>query len=71
MATDAPNSKYIHLYAIVRVDSPVNEDYPRNSIAVVKIFSSRKSAEQEVSRLNKVNDDKQCRYEVYISRFIE
>ena len=70
MATDTPNSKTIHLYAIVRIDFPFNQDYPSNSIAVVKIFSSRKSAEQEVSRLKKVNEDKRCRYEVYISRFI-
>ncbi len=70
MAIDAPNSKYIHLYAIVRVDLAVDGDHPTNSIAVVKIFSSRESADEEASRLNKVNEGKRCRYEVYVSRFI-
>jgi hypothetical protein len=70
MATDTPNSKYIHLYAIVRVDFPLDPDCLKNGIAVVKVFSSKESAEQEASRLNKVNKDKRCRYEVYISRFI-
>lgn len=70
MATDTPNSKYTHLYAIVRVDLPLNQDHPTNSIQVVKVFSSKESADQEASRLNKVNEGKRCRYDVYISRFI-
>jgi hypothetical protein len=70
MATDTPSSKYIHLYAVVRVDLPLDPDCPKNSIAVVKVFSSKESAEQEAFRLNKVNAGKRCRYDVYISRFI-
>jgi hypothetical protein len=70
MATETPNSKFIHLYAIVRVDLPVNQDHPTNCIAVVKVFSSKKSAEQEASRLNKINEGKKCHYGVYISRFV-
>ncbi len=53
--SETTHSKFRHLYAVLRIDLPVNADSLENSIAVVKVFSSKFAAEQEVSRLNKLN----------------
>jgi hypothetical protein len=45
MPLDNPNARYKHLYAVVRIDIPVHPDHPESSIAVVKVFPSRESAE--------------------------
>lgn len=66
--SDTQHSKFRHLYAVLRIDLPVNPDNPENSIAVVKVFSSKLSAEQEVSRLNKLNSGKGCRYVLNVTR---
>jgi hypothetical protein len=68
--SDAPHSKFKHLYAVVRIDFPVNPDDPENNISVVKVFSSKLSAQQEVTRLNHVNSGKRCRYVLNITRLI-
>lgn len=70
MSVDKPHSKFEHLYAIVRFDLPINLEYPANSVTVVKVFSSQGAADQEASRLNHVNENKACKYDVYITRFI-
>jgi hypothetical protein len=69
-ADTRPNSKFIHLYAIVRFDLPIDPELPMNSVAVVKVFSSQDAANQEASRLNQVNESKNCKYEVCLTRFI-
>lgn len=66
--SETPHSKFRHLYAVLRIDLPVNPDNPENSIAVVKAFFSKLSAEQEVSRLNKLNSGKRCRYVLNVTR---
>jgi len=56
------------MYAILRIDLPVSQDNPENSIAVVKVFSSEKTAEEEVLRLNGINAEKGCRYVLKTTR---
>jgi len=68
--SETPHSKFRHLYAVVGIDFPVNQDNPENNISVVKVFSSKLSAEQEVTRLNHVNSGKRCRYVLNITRLI-
>jgi hypothetical protein len=68
--SDTEHSEFRHLYAVLRIDFPVNADNPENSIAVVKVFSSKFSAEQEVSRLNKLNAGEGCRYILNITRLV-
>lgn len=68
--SDTSHSKFRHLYGVLRIDLPVNPENPENSIAVVKVFSSKLSAEQEVSRLNKLNPEKGCRYVVNVTRLV-
>ena len=67
---DTPHSKFLHLYAIVRFDLPIDPQLPMNSVAVVKVFSSQEAADQEVSRLSHVNESKNCKYEVCLTRSI-
>jgi len=48
----------------------MNPDDPENSVAVVKVLSSKALAEQEISRLSQVNRTKKCRYEMRTTRLI-
>jgi hypothetical protein len=65
-----PHSKFQHVYAIVRFDFPINPDNPGNSIAVIKVLSSKALAEQGISRLSQVNSTKKCRYEMHTTHWI-
>jgi len=67
---DKQHAKYPHGYAIVRIDRVVSENQPEDSVAVVKVFSSRIAAEKDAARLNGVNAEKGCRYFVYVTRMI-
>lgn len=62
------HSKYRHMYAVVRIDFPVNVNQPENSFSVVKVFVSKEAAENEAERLNTVNADKRCAYHTYVTR---
>ena len=66
--TEIPHSKFIHVYAVVRIDLPVSQKEPHNSISVVKVYSSNDLAEKEASRLSRINEGKGCRYVVYTTR---
>ncbi len=66
-ASDRPHAKYAHVYAIVRIDSYKASE---NSATVVKVMATRDQAEQEAARLRRVNQGKQCIYEVQITRFV-
>ena len=70
MSVDTPHTKFLHLFAVVRCEFPVNSEYPANSVSVVKVFSSQEAADQEASRPNHVNENKSCRYDIYVTRFI-
>ncbi len=65
---DKPNSKYLHLYAIVRFDPDLSCE---NGATVVKVFPTKELAEQEASRLREVNKGKRSTYAVQIARFAE
>jgi hypothetical protein len=68
MSPDKPNARFKHLYAIVRIDIPVDPDHPEDSISVVNVFPSRESAEVETARLNRINAEKHCTYSMHITR---
>jgi hypothetical protein len=68
--SDLPHSKLVHVYALVRFDFPIDGQNPERSMTVVKVLGMKDQAEQEVSRLNRLNADKDCRYEVQITRFV-
>lgn len=71
MTAEKKHSKYQHVYAVVRVDHPIDLDHPGNSIAVVKVFASKESAGRDTDRLNTVNADKHCTYCTFTTRMIE
>ena len=70
-APDQPHSQFRHVYAIVRIDTPFDQTYPTNTVAVVKVLMSQAAAEIEVSRLNQINANKGCVYFYCTSRLIE
>ena len=55
---------------VVRFDFPINQITRENSVIVVKVSTSKETAEQEVSRLNKLNADKSCRYNMQVTRLV-
>jgi hypothetical protein len=70
MSADAPNIKYDHVYAIVRIDKQTfSGSVPdKNFIVIKKVVRSREEAEQEVQRLNNLNAGKGCEYFYQITR---
>ena len=68
-ATELPHSKFQHVYVVLRFDFPLDTNEPSNAVSAVKVFASRERADEEATRLNRLNQDKQCWYEVQISRF--
>ncbi len=70
-ASDSPHSKYPHVYPIIRIDTPLDQDDPQGKIIVVKVLTSQVAVEAEVSRLNEINADKSCTYFYCTSRLIE
>jgi hypothetical protein len=67
---DKPHAKYPHGFAVARIDMPVSESNPEDSFAVVKVFSSKASAEEETVRLNRVNAQKRCKYVFLVTHLI-
>jgi hypothetical protein len=69
MGTEAPNAKYDHVYAIIRLDEFLAGAAPdKNLVTVKKVVRSQEEAEREVHRLNKLNADKGCQYFYQITR---
>ena len=70
MSTEAPNAKYDHVYAIIRVDqAPSPSARPANDlIFVTKVVHSQEAAQREVQRLNRLNGSKGCEYYYQITR---
>lgn len=68
MTMERQHSRYRHVYAVVRIDFPVDADQPENSVSVVKVFASKEAAERDTARLNAVNADKCCAYHTYVTR---
>lgn len=67
MVQDAPNAKYDHAYAIIRLDRDAIKG-ELSLVTVKKIVWSKEKAEQEVARLNRINSDKGCEYYHQITR---
>ena len=67
---DRENSKYTHLFALVRYEIPTDLASFHNSISVVKVFADREAAETEAKRLGSINSLLKCRYEVQVTRFV-
>ncbi len=61
----------MHVYPILRIDTPFDEQYPTNTATVVKVLLSQDVAEAEAVRLNQVNAGKPCKYFYCTSRLIE
>jgi hypothetical protein len=59
------------VYPIVRIDTPIDQSHPTDTITGVKVLTSQAAAEGEVSRLNQVNAGKSCAYFWCTSRLIE
>ncbi len=70
MSDESPHSRFQQVYAIVRIDFPLDGQYPTNALSVVKVFVSKTAAEKEVVRLTEVNKDRGCQYEVFVSRLV-
>ena len=69
MAYASPNSKYDHVFAVVRVDMFHGLEVPAESLVVVKkVVWTQEVAEAEVARLNHLNQDKGCVYFWQITR---
>lgn len=70
MESMMPNTKFDHVYAIVRVDAVDSSECLRlpDTITVKKIMKSKEAAEQEVLRLNAVNSSKGCVYFTQLTR---
>ena len=65
-----PNKKYEHLYAIVRYESDAEELTPIDlRVVVKKIVNDPHYAEQEVKRLNDLNQEKGSYYFCQVTRF--
>ena len=59
---NAPNARYAHVFAIVRVDDLFEDSPLENRITITKVLLSEDAAEREVKRLNKLNKDKGAVY---------
>jgi hypothetical protein len=71
MTTDSPNSKFDHVYVVIRLDEPAHGiPFGIGQITLTKVFFSKEKAIQEVERLNSINSDKFCKYFVQISRLV-
>ncbi len=63
-----PNSKFDHVFAVIRVDKYSIPVQPSDAIIVTKILWSQKDAEKEVARLNQLNSGKNCEYFWQVTR---
>ena len=62
------NSKYNHLFAVIRIDMFQEEAPLEEKITITKIVLTQEAAEQEVKRLNALNGSKGCLYFWQITR---
>src|SRR3954451_11557417 len=65
-----PNRKYQHIYAIIRYETDAGEETPVDlRFTVKKVVSDPHYAEQEVKRLNNLNQEKGSYYFWQVTRF--
>lgn len=69
MDENKPNLKYDHVFAIVRVDSFQDLAVsPETKIVIKKIVLTQEVAKAEVTRLNNLNNNKNCIYFYQMTR---
>ena len=66
---ETPNSKYAHLFAVLRYDEPVDGINWESAVTVLKVFTTRAPAESEAERLRSINGTK-CAYAVQTTRLV-
>jgi hypothetical protein len=67
--SNAPHSKYRHVYAILRFDTELGT--VEDCVTITKVLASEAIAKNEVERLNTLNAVKGARYMVQVTRLIE
>jgi hypothetical protein len=63
-----PNSRYPHLWAIVRIEQDIRQcDDPSDAVSVVSVWQTMDAATRDAERLNKLNGPS-SEYQVYVAR---
>lgn len=67
-----PNSKYRHVYVIIRFDHFHDESAPIElKTTVTKVYLSAETAEAEAKRLNEFRSSQGIAYQVQLGRLVE
>ncbi len=67
MSVDQPNSRFNHVYVVVRFDEPAILENWHDAVKILRVFDSREAAEQEAGRLRSINGPCKCTYEVHFA----
>jgi hypothetical protein len=66
------NAKFRHVFAVIRLDEfHAASTEVEHRFAVTKVMLTEEAAEEEIARLNALNEDKGCRYVVHVTRLDE
>jgi hypothetical protein len=68
--TNRPHSRFEHVFAVVRIEGDLVKNGGENAVYVTRIFRRQEDAEQEVARLNELNQHKGCRYFWQLTRLV-
>ena len=60
---DRPHFRYKHVFPIVRIDIPFDQDYPTNTLTVVRVLAAQPQAEAEVFPI----ESTECWQELHLS----
>jgi hypothetical protein len=63
MPSDAPNSRFPHMYVVLRFDRG-GPTYEESDVMVVSAFGTRADAEEEAARVGALNEARGFRYVV-------
>lgn len=71
-SSNRPNSRFRHLHVVVRLDEFYDEDTPlEHKVSLTKAFWTEEQAENEVVRMNELNQGKGCQYIRLFARLVE
>jgi len=65
-----PNKKYSQGFAVVRVETPVDQTHPENSFSLLKIFATKRQLMLKGTAY-RVNAGKDCLYFVTLTRLVK
>lgn len=73
--TDQPNSRYKHVFPVVRVDfdeaqAVLERAAVRDRVTVTKVFATKESAQREADRLNALSSTSESLYFVTYGRLV-